>query len=301
MTTNLLALETSGRSGSVAISRSSDSYEGLREALIRGVAIEGLIACINTASLQLDARWGSAKTLAPAIERLLCEQGLATRDLDAIAVVGGPGSFTGLRVGIATAKVMAYALDIPVVAVDTLDVIARQFANRQISNTQIADTRIADTRIADTRIADKTGPSGGVWDLFAVVDAFRGQSFWGRYRVCNGECIRTVETRIDDNEWLAVELARSVLEGDILVAGPSIQKLRDAYQELLQVKGGFPSDGCEVDWCEGGLGEPQATAVAGLGWEAWLNDQTSEVFGLLPMYYRSSAAEEKRTSRPTEG
>ncbi|MFZ4080031.1 MAG: tRNA (adenosine(37)-N6)-threonylcarbamoyltransferase complex dimerization subunit type 1 TsaB [Pirellula sp.] len=296
MTTNLLALETSGRSGSVAISRSSDSYEGLREALIRGVAIEGLIACINTASLQLDARWGSAKTLAPAIERLLCEQGLATRDLDAIAVVGGPGSFTGLRVGIATAKVMAYALDIPVVAVDTLDVIARQFANRQISNTQIADTRIA-----DTRIADKTGPSGGVWDLFAVVDAFRGQSFWGRYRVCNGECIRTVETRIDDNEWLAVELARSVLEGDILVAGPSIQKLRDAYQELLQVKGGFPSDGCEVDWCEGGLGEPQATAVAGLGWEAWLNDQTSEVFGLLPMYYRSSAAEEKRTSRPTEG
>ena len=276
MTTNLLALETSGRSGSVAISRSSDSYEGLREALIRGVAIEGLIARIDTVSLQLDARWGSAKTLAPAIERLLCEQGLATRDLDAIAVVGGPGSFTGLRVGIATAKVMAYALGIPVSAVDTLDVIARQ-------------------------IADRTGPSGGVWDLFTVVDAFRGQSFWGRYRVCNGECIRTVETRIDDNEWLAVELVRSSLEGDVLVAGPSIQKLRDAYRELLQVQGGFPSDGCEVDWCEGGLGEPQATAVARLGWEAWLKDQTSEVFGLLPMYYRSSAAEEKRTSRPTEG
>jgi tRNA threonylcarbamoyl adenosine modification protein YeaZ len=286
MTTNLLALETSGRSGSVAISRSSDSYEGLREALIRGVAIEGLIARIDTVSLQLDARWGSAKTLAPAIERLLCEPGLATRDLDAIAVVGGPGSFTGLRVGIATAKVMAYALGIPVVAVDTLDVIARQIADRQI---------------ADRQIADRTGPSGGVWDLFTVVDAFRGQSFWGRYRVCNGECIRTVETRIDDNEWLAVELVRSALEGDVLVAGPSIQKLRDAYRELLQVKGGLPSDGCEVDWCEGGLGEPQATAVARLGWEAWLKDQTSEVFGLLPMYYRSSAAEEKRTSRPTEG
>jgi tRNA threonylcarbamoyl adenosine modification protein YeaZ len=281
MTTNLLALETSGRSGSVAISRSSDSYEGLREALIRGVAIEGLIACIDTTSLQLDARWGSAKTLAPAIERLLCEQGLATRDLDAIAVVGGPGSFTGLRVGIATAKVMAYALGIPVVAVDTLDVIARQIADRQI--------------------ADRKGPSGGVWDLFTVVDAFRGQSFWGRYRVCNGECIRTVETRIDDNDWLAVELVRSSLEGDFLVAGPSIQKLRAAYRELLQVQGGLPSDGCEVDWCEGGLGEPQATAVARLGWEAWLKDQTSEVFGLLPMYYRSSAAEEKRTSRPTEG
>jgi tRNA threonylcarbamoyladenosine biosynthesis protein TsaB len=291
MATNLLALETSGRSGSVAISSSSGSYDGLREALIRGVAIEGLIARIDTADLQLDARWGSAKTLAPAIERLLGEQGMATRDLDAIAVVGGPGSFTGLRVGIATAKVMAYALDIPVVAVDTLDVIARQVANRQISN----------TRIADTRIADRKGHSGGVWNLFTVVDAFRGQSFWGRYRVCNGECIRTVETRIDDNEWLAVELVRSALEGNVLVAGPSIHKLRDAYRELLKVQGGFPGDGCEVDWCEGGLGEPQATTVAGLGWEAWLNDQTSEVFGLLPMYYRSSAAEEKRTSRPTEG
>lgn len=62
--------------------------------------------------------------LAPAILRLLEACGLATRDLTAFAVAIGPGSFTGLRIGVAAAKGMAAAKNAPLVGVNTLDVAA---------------------------------------------------------------------------------------------------------------------------------------------------------------------------------
>lgn len=58
------------------------------------------------------------------IDRLLVSHGLAPRDLEGIAVEVGPGSFTGVRVGVATAKALALGLSIPVVAVVSLDALA---------------------------------------------------------------------------------------------------------------------------------------------------------------------------------
>ncbi len=73
-----------------------------------------------------DKRRHSVKLL-PAIETLLGDCGVAPKDLDLIAVTKGPGSFTGLRIGVVTAKTMAYALRIPLVGVNTLDAIAASF------------------------------------------------------------------------------------------------------------------------------------------------------------------------------
>jgi len=62
--------------------------------------------------------------LAPLIERCLADAGLSRLDLTAIAVGVGPGPFTGLRVGLVTARTLAHVLEIPVYGVCTLDVLA---------------------------------------------------------------------------------------------------------------------------------------------------------------------------------
>lgn len=62
--------------------------------------------------------------LAPAISRLLEQCGLTPKDLTAFAVATGPGSFTGLRIGVAAAKGMAGAVKAPLVGIGTLDVAA---------------------------------------------------------------------------------------------------------------------------------------------------------------------------------
>lgn len=65
-----------------------------------------------------------SQTLMPAIDQLLGEAGLSPRQLTALAVTHGPGSFTGLRIGLATVRTLAQVLNLPVVPVSTLDVLA---------------------------------------------------------------------------------------------------------------------------------------------------------------------------------
>lgn len=60
-----------------------------------------------------------------AIQQLLADNGCTIQELDAIAVTAGPGSYTGLRVGLATAKGISYALQKPLILVNTLEVMAR--------------------------------------------------------------------------------------------------------------------------------------------------------------------------------
>jgi len=71
---------------------------------------------------ELPMRHG--EQLAPLIDAALRDQGLVRQDLTAIGVGVGPGPFTGLRVGLVTARTLAYALEIPVYGVCTLDVLA---------------------------------------------------------------------------------------------------------------------------------------------------------------------------------
>jgi len=65
-----------------------------------------------------------ASWLHPAVEKIMHDTGHAMKDLQAVAVTAGPGSYTGLRVGMAAAKGFCYALDIPLITENTLKVMA---------------------------------------------------------------------------------------------------------------------------------------------------------------------------------
>ncbi len=103
----LLAIDTCGPTGSVALGR------------IPGRDLEIL------GQVELAGRTYSA-TLVSAVAELLHSAGLELRNLDGIVVVNGPGSFTGVRVGVSAAKGLAQGADIPVVAISRLEVLSRK-------------------------------------------------------------------------------------------------------------------------------------------------------------------------------
>jgi tRNA threonylcarbamoyladenosine biosynthesis protein TsaB len=100
----LLILETSGRSGQVAVAHGPDLL----------------------AVRRIEEARRQARDLAPAAAELLAGQGWRPGDVQAVFVSRGPGSYTGLRVGIMSAKAFAYATGCPVLAVDTFAAVASQ-------------------------------------------------------------------------------------------------------------------------------------------------------------------------------
>ncbi len=78
----------------------------------------------------LEVRQGRrhAETVVPAVEQLLAHAEASMADITRIAVDVGPGLFTGLRVGVATAKAYALALDVPIVAISSLELVAYEIS-----------------------------------------------------------------------------------------------------------------------------------------------------------------------------
>jgi len=101
----ILNIETATRNCSVAISKDGET-----------------LVCLEMA----EQGYSHAEKLHVFIEESLAQAQLVYKDLDAIAVSQGPGSYTGLRIGVSAAKGLAFALDIPLIAVDTLEVLALQ-------------------------------------------------------------------------------------------------------------------------------------------------------------------------------
>ena len=104
----MIAIETSGRHGSVA----GLDAEGGEARLLRQIALGG--------------HQRTAQALAPALRDLLDKLGWPPKSLELIAVAVGPGSFTGLRIGVTTAKTLAYAVGADVIGINTFAALAAQ-------------------------------------------------------------------------------------------------------------------------------------------------------------------------------
>jgi tRNA threonylcarbamoyladenosine biosynthesis protein TsaB len=123
---------------------------------------------------------------------MLRAAGLATGDLGGIAVGLGPGSYTGLRIGVTAAKMLAYALDVPLVGLDSLDILARNAPAHVRHVVVIADAQRGDLYTAEFARDADDDPLG-----------------------------RTTATRIEpQDQWL-----NRLAEG-ALVIGPGIDRLR---------------------------------------------------------------------------
>lgn len=170
MTRRLLAIETSGTAGSVA----------------------ALLDAHVVASVSLDRRQRSGQSLAPALASVLTEAGWRPRDVELVAVTVGPGSFTGLRIGVTTAKIFAFAVGARVLAVNTLEAIAAQ--------------------------AERCDEP-----LDVVLDAQRSQLYRGTFARDAAARLATIRPTeiIGEDEWLRT------LPSGAAVTGPGLIKLLD--------------------------------------------------------------------------
>ena len=163
----ILALETSAKSGSVAALMGND------------------LVCENP----LPQQQRTAQSLASGIDHSVNQAGWKAREIELIAVTQGPGSFTGLRLGVTTAKMLAYVTGADLIGVNTLAVIASQ----------------APPDVAEVSVA---------------IDAHRQQVFAGTYhRNAEGTWTSIDSTKIvDDQHWLRQ------LTTQVALSGPGLQK-----------------------------------------------------------------------------
>jgi tRNA threonylcarbamoyladenosine biosynthesis protein TsaB len=131
----LLMVETSGRNGFVAVA------EGPTLLAVR----------------RLEEARRHARDLAPATIELLTAQGWKARDLNGVVVSLGPGSYTGLRVGVMSAKTLAYAVGCALIGVETFAVVAAQ-APKEINRTDV----LADAQ-QEKVYAQSFGRDGDEW------------------------------------------------------------------------------------------------------------------------------------------
>ena len=201
-----------------------------------------------------------AENLVPLISDVLRYGGIAARDLDAVAVSAGPGSFTGLRIGASTAKGLASAVDAGLVAVPSLEALAYSAAG-----------------------------AVGVIDasdiLLAVFDARRDEVFAAAFRrQADGSLGVHRETAavslVDLGDWLGM------VAGTVFLAGDGSTKWAAAWgDEMPRVR--LLSD--EVV-------RPSAASVARLGAERLARGETVDVAEFEPFYLKEFVAKMPTTS-----
>jgi len=197
-----------------------------------------------------------SQTLLPMLDEIKKMTELDMKSIDAIAVTKGPGSFTGLRIGCATAKGLGLALDCPLVAIPTVDALAY--------NMYGSDALIC-----------------------PLMDARRDQVYTGLYRfeknengyemVCEvPQCAISIEEIINIvNTW----------EQKVIFLGDGVPVYKEKIEAICQV---------EYSFAPAGFNRQRASSVALLGAELYAKGETVSADEMEPDYLRLSQAERER-------
>lgn len=156
----------------------------------------------SIASASLSARQAHAEFLIPAIQFCLAQAQLEVSQIAGVAVGLGPGLYTGMRVGLATAQSFAHARGLPCVGFASLDMMA--FGVRWVRPDRV---------------------------VCPVIDARRGELFWAMYRPAHGGVQRMTDFRVGPPEKLAGEI--EALADDMLCVGDGAL----AHRGLLEAAG----------------------------------------------------------------
>lgn len=240
----IIAIETSGYAGSITLAEGPTHLE----------------------SVQLPTNVGSAASLAPSLKRLLDRHAWTIPSVSLFGLVVGPGSFTGLRVGFATAKTLAFVANARLAPIDAHEVIAAQ--------------------------ADQTSLATSCTELHTAIDAFRGEVFSARFVREDLDASRPSSQtpkawrRATNAPKLPVEEWLQSLPDNCLVSGPGLLKHGNRLPPKVVV-------------VDSNLWVPQSRTVATLAYEASVFGLTNHWNEVEPNYVRESAAEEKH--RQTHG
>ena len=181
----LLVTDTSGKNGSVALAQAGEAMSAGKVQVIENVPLSG-----GTFSAQL----------VPQIAALLAKHGFKKTDIGAFIVVSGPGSFTGLRVGLAAIKGLAEILRKPIVAVSLLELIALA--------------------------------SGNEGKVLSALDAGRGEVYAGEYEVTREVAHVLREQLISKSELLSAGVSSLISTPDATLAGMA----RDAGLNVFKIE-----------------------------------------------------------------
>jgi len=147
------------------------------------------VALYDASGVISEESWRSEKNhsveVMPAVSRMLSRQGLTPGQLTGVAVAKGPGSFTGLRIGMSIAKGLCLALSIPIISIPTLDIVTYA-----------------------------AGDPGG--RVFAVLEAGRGRICVGSYHFEGGLPVQEGETAlVRSSDWVANAAEPVLVTGEV--------------------------------------------------------------------------------------
>jgi tRNA threonylcarbamoyladenosine biosynthesis protein TsaB len=265
----ILALETTDKIGSVA---ASDGDKPLAE-------------------LILDATQRSAQSLLPAVDALLKQVGWTPAEVQLVAVSIGPGSFTGLRVGVTAAKVFAYAVGAEVLGINTSEVLAANCQETRHNRVSVVtDAQRGEIVVQSfqrqsdnsfTPVAPEQLLEADVWlaQLVAGTEVTAGTEVVVAKKL---SLLETVNRQPPPSPSLPPppNLRISNSPNHTIITGPGLARLLDR----------LPTS---VEALNQDLWRPRAAVVARLAARHYAEGRRDDLWKLVPHYYRRSAAEEK--------